>query len=139
MERRHLHLAGQFLKESSANDIDNARDRVFSYFVDQLLGQVEAEGHELTLNFTIQVLERLAKIKLPMHCRAQIRVRLFGKKQTLGKFGVNELAMRQIFQILYEELCDMIGPVKTDKYCKLALALVRKLPEAVLYPPQRLM
>lgn len=139
MERRNIHYMSQLAKDSSAKDIYDARIRVFSYFIDQLLSQAETNGYKLNVSFNIRVIERLADSKLPAHGRVKIRARLFNKTQTLDVVEIDESQMRRVFQILYEELCDMAGPVKTDKYCKTALVLVKKLPEAALYPPQRLM
>ena len=136
---RNLRSVSRQWKSKHDMEVHQARVAVFSYFLDQLLAQVEVAGTKLILSFNVQVVERLSDVKMPGAVRGKIRARLFGKSIPLQDIDLDEANMRIVFQIMYEELCDLMGPVKTDAITKATLSLTKQLPEAALYSPQRLM
>lgn len=117
---------------------NQAANVVFIRVLDSVLVYLEKAGSKVGLTANINISGRLWDFTMPAASRTAIKSRLM-RGVPLKNLMLDEPVIPEIFQVVYEELCDEVGPVLTDKACRYAISQAETTEAAMIYSPNNLL
>ncbi len=132
-----------YSNEKAAIKAANADDPamiVFNKLLASLFEALERSQKNFGSKAKFTLFTHVSKIKLPMKLHRVLREYLLHDKPIdISNIALNERLMHQIIQVLYEMMCDVLGPTQADACMSAAMQATRKIPESAFFDPRNLL
>jgi hypothetical protein len=112
---------------------------IFSRLLSSLFHSIARGQPGQSLKTRVYLYDRLAGLKLPVSTLDAFRAYLLGNRPLHLPGPLEENAMKNIVQLLYEKMCALFGPVYADEYLNTAMSDAERLPQAALFNPRELL